>query len=237
MSSGEVVVHIIESPKPHELLVGHHDGLALQEALKILGIPAKRWLVVNRAMLDQALTSILDVHTNERPGDVPFLHLSLHSGVAGIGLSNGESISWSELAPKIATINYVAQNMLFVSMSSCHGYEGATMAFTEQALPYRVLIGPKTTITWQQGFVAFTVMYHHLQSVAGSFESPEKLCEVMAVASGTPAGTFGLVHGPQVQEKYIEGQDEMRRLLEEGDTSEIVRRLISKYTGKARGSA
>ncbi|WNB17551.1 hypothetical protein [Marivirga arenosa] len=49
------------------------------------------------------------------------IHIESHGSEDGIHLANGDMVSWSELQEPLYTINYEADNKLYISMANCYG--------------------------------------------------------------------------------------------------------------------
>lgn len=102
-------IAIIESPGSDDVKIGRAEGKALGEALRLAEIEHNYYSAANIAGFDDCLAKIAhDSRTTIKNG-VPlfrmlFLHLSMHGNERGVGLTDGEFISWSELGDKLLQV-------------------------------------------------------------------------------------------------------------------------------------
>ncbi|MCK9385487.1 MAG: hypothetical protein M0Q15_12785 [Nevskia sp.] len=155
-------VYVIESPSPHDLLDGRTEGRSLCEALRLSNIPHWYSLASNRETflitLGQRLADAWSQHKC-----LPLLHFSVHGNNNGIGLTNGDFISWGELEAYLAPLNNWASGGLLICMSACYGFSAQCMAAQNMSnSTYWALVGNTHEATWADAAVAYTTFYHLL---------------------------------------------------------------------------
>jgi hypothetical protein len=196
----EFVIHILESPKPEELLTSKHEGPALQKALELAGIKSQLHIVVNDTMLRKCVHDLTDAFQNHGPTAlIPVLHFSAHGSKEGIQLTDGTTCKWAEFGAIIAPLNKALDGNLVIFMSTCHGYSGLAMARSASDLPFGALIGADDEITWQQALLAFHTVYYHFFHCGSEFEVAVK---AMNAALGFDKPRFELAHGEEVRAAF-----------------------------------
>lgn len=173
-------VFILESPSDDDLLEGRMEGKALSTAFDLASIPHTYNLVTTKKSLIRALTWKLHEAIKEK-NKAPILHISMHGNDEGIGLTNGDFISWAELRKELAPLLNNMQGGLLICMSSCYGTSGCRMAMHEDAdHPFWALVGNSQAALWSDAAVAYITFYHLFFKGIGV----EQAVEAMKIASG-----------------------------------------------------
>ncbi|QIL42387.1 hypothetical protein G7074_25870 [Pedobacter sp. HDW13] len=114
-------IYVIESLGAGEVKTGtniYNDVLRYKVKLHE-GFGTQLLPVANKVEFIAALNEIC-----ERTGPLshrPYLHLEIHGNRAGLGINNGELITWDELYSLLVRINEKLQNQLFLSLATCYG--------------------------------------------------------------------------------------------------------------------
>lgn len=155
-------VYVIESPSPNDLLDGRTEGRSLCESLRLSNIPHWYSLASNRETFLIALGQRLADAWNNY-GRLPILHFSVHGNNNGIGLTNGDFITWSEFEAYLAPLNNWVNGGLLICMSACFGFSAQCMAAQNtNNSTYWALVGNTHEATWADAGVAYTTFYHLL---------------------------------------------------------------------------
>lgn len=162
MSNRAPFVHIIESPAPQDLVEDRCEGRVLGEALGIAGIQHVYSLAVNRDMFRYSITNRL-LHAVVRFQSPPILHVSAHGNSEGIALTNGEQITWIELADLVRPLANTLEGNLIVCLSACSGAAGCRMAMeSSSGHTFGVLVSNTAAVSWADAAVAYVAFYHRL---------------------------------------------------------------------------
>jgi hypothetical protein len=192
-------VYIIESPSDVDLVDGKTEGRTLCEQLKLSEIPHAYGLATTRKTLELCLTDRLSNVWTANPGLAPILHLSMHGDVNGIGLTNGDYLTWSDLRKLLGPLTRILNNKLLVCMSSCFGAAGCRMAMYEDDEPhFWALVGHSGTATWSDAAIAYSTFYHRFFK-----ETPIEACvAAMRDASGDDA--FRVEYGSDTKASWAQ---------------------------------
>jgi len=195
-------IYIVESPSSSDFLEDKQEGQTLMSALKLANIEVAHYTVVNRSTLDICLNNIFVEHKVDG-GDsfvIPVIHFSMHGNANGIALTSEQTlVTWNELGSCIVKHNKTAIGFLWISMSTCQGFNGCKMAFDLLKCPFFMLIGPKIDIAWTDSLTGFLTFYHHINNKRSGI--PDSLA-AMNHAAGLPADTFSAVIGKEIQQEY-----------------------------------
>lgn len=165
----KIVVHIIESGAPDDILMNRLEGSALRETLNLLDIPVTYHQVVNEAMLARAFEQADEWYTaaglgDERADDaLQVLHISAHGNKAGIVTTSDEQVTWVRLKELVRGYSESSGEDVLLSLSSCNGYN-AWRLIAGPEFGVVSIVGPKGKPTWQETVVGFQTFYHHLIS-------------------------------------------------------------------------
>jgi hypothetical protein len=158
-------VYIVESPSAPDLYHGRSEGALVANALRLDQIPCISRIAINSEAFLAALRIGLPQAMKTFPGRYPILHLSAHGAMAGIQLSSGEVIAWSDLRQLLVPINESLGGALLLCMSACEGYSACKMAMQQQAdvkHPYFAMVGTYGQATWSDTAVSYLAFYHLL---------------------------------------------------------------------------
>jgi hypothetical protein len=161
MSRG--LVFIVESPSANDLLDDRVEGRALCSALQLAEIPHAYSLVTTRKALEDSLFERLPrlMQLPQFLDRLPILHLSMHGNNEGVGLTDGNVLTWDELRELITPLMNVMSGGLLICMSSCFGIGGCRMVMNQTAdHPFWAIIGNKQDATWANAAVAYITFYH-----------------------------------------------------------------------------
>jgi len=191
----KLFVYIIESPSEEDFYEGRKEGIALLEALSVFSpvIKTNYKLIPNKDFFVKAIKDFLEKAlakkeelAKEGIAIVPILHISSHGNEDGLGLTNGELITWDWIKKELAKINSQLNDTLILCISSCNGFTACKM-FAEDPRklfisfpPYFALIGSAEKPTWNQTIVGYLTFYHHLSREL----APNKAVVAMRIASG-----------------------------------------------------
>ena len=153
-------VYVIESPSDADLLDGRTEGRSLCEALRLAEIPRWYSLVTTSKTFEESIGGRLSEALSQRRLP-PIIHLSMHGNNDGIGLTNGDFISWEDLRKLLAPLTNAMNGGLLICMSSCFGSAGCRMAMHEDSdQPFWALVGNKASAVWADAGVAYITFYH-----------------------------------------------------------------------------
>ena len=165
----KIVVHIIESGAPDDILLSRLEGSALRETLNLLDIPVTYHQVVNEEMLARAFEQADEWYTaaglgDERADDaLQVLHISAHGNKAGIVTTTNEQVTWARLKDLVRGYSEGSGEDVLLTLSSCNGYN-AWNVIAGPEFGVVSIVGPKGKPTWQETVVGFQTFYHHLSS-------------------------------------------------------------------------
>jgi hypothetical protein len=189
-------VFILESPSDEDLLDERMEGKALSTAFNLASIPHAYNLVTTKKALIKALTWKLHEAIKEH-NKAPILHISMHGNDEGVGLTDGEFVSWDDLRKELTPLLNNMQGGLLICMSSCYGGSGCRMAMHEEAdHPFWALVGNSEAALWSDAAVAYITFYHLFFKGVGV----EDAVAAMKVASGD--GNFMVFNGDFVKKDW-----------------------------------
>jgi hypothetical protein len=110
-----------------------------------------------KSEFDTVLSNLVRAVKNHN--NLPILHLEIHGGKVGLELSNGELVSWEELASYLREINIVLKNNLLVTLAVCKGIMLYQAADFYQPAPFWGIIGPKHKVGDTTLLTDFTEFY------------------------------------------------------------------------------
>jgi hypothetical protein len=153
-------VYVIESPSPADLLDGRTEGRVLSEALALAGIAHTYSVAADALTFDIALGQRL-VDAWKQHQQPPILHLSMHGNAEGVGLTNGDFLTWDQLRAKLLPLLRILPNALLICMSSCFGYSGCRLAmYLDNEPHFWALVGHPDSVNWADAAVAYVTFYH-----------------------------------------------------------------------------
>lgn len=138
------IVHVIET------LGQYHTGHRLFEDLEPICSAATPQVIArfnavrSRAEFRALLRSIAeDAHLHSHK---PILHIEAHGSSAGIQVSSGECLTWTDFKAELTTINEVSRLNLLVILAACDGANMVSIIQPVDRAPVRALIGPKRIV-------------------------------------------------------------------------------------------
>jgi hypothetical protein len=170
----ECRIHIVESPSADDFLVEQYEGPTLRTALQQAQLSVHLHTAVDAQHLGKALARVIDDYMQNQNA-FPILHLSMHGSNSGVTLTSGEKLDWNNLGASLSLVNEALNDKLLVAMSTCKGFNGASMARRQGHLPFFALIGPKDNVSWRDTVAAFVAFYHHLIARDGTIVSGVQL--------------------------------------------------------------
>lgn len=211
-----IFVYIVESPSSNDFLNNKYEGKILSGILDLALIKTKYLLVTNKSSFKKALREKL-IDAMEETEMFPLLHLSCHGDENGIGLTDGTTINWDELAELLTPVNEMLQDMLCITISSCFGGLAAQMAITlKEKLPFFGLVGIVEEITWIESAIAFATFYFQAFYKKVRFS---KAIEAMCSATGILEENVIKVLAKEMKESSISIVEEAFRKMEEKNDS------------------
>lgn len=143
-------VFVIESVGANDLVDRRSEGRVVAQALELLGMPC----VFKEAMCKDDLFTLLEVFV--RSG-CSVLHLSCHGNDGGVGLTNGDYVSWNELFTKLEP--FMGSKHLFLSSCSAVATDRLVRLFeTSDRRPFEV-VGSPDDIEWRHAHLAWSMIY------------------------------------------------------------------------------
>ena len=108
-----------KSPSPIDLYKGTSEGVLVQRAVALDGIPCVVRTTVDREAFGAALHVGLTEAMREQPGHLPVVHISAHGNASGIQLTSGEVVTWQQLHDLLDPISKTLNGFLLLCMSAC----------------------------------------------------------------------------------------------------------------------
>lgn len=208
MKKLEFFVYVIESPNDFDLLNNRTEGNLIKNAVSLDEIPCVVRTATSKETFSWALSDGLIEAIKDLPRRLPILHISAHGNEEGLGLTNGEIVTWNELKDRLIVLNEYFQNELILCMSSCKGLSACRMAMRieDDQYPFLGMIGNDESPTWSETAIGFATFYHHLRR--GS--NINNALNAMKVASGN--NRFRVITSDQARKAYLDGINEINLL-------------------------
>lgn len=147
---------------------GRTEGRALSAFLDLARIPNSYNLATDLNTFDLAFGDRLAKAVSDL-GVLPTIHISAHGNKHEIELTNGERVSWSELAKRFC-------------LSACFGLTANKMLLeTVSALPMKTLVASSGKVGWHEAAVGYATFYNHFLKLGKSIEES---VTAMKAASG-----------------------------------------------------
>lgn len=193
MSQGEIMakfeILLLESRSPQDIFDERCEAIALKEALKLQGLQAKHFEVVNKSLLIKALKYAEKQH-------IKYVHISAHGSPDGFQLTDGDFIDWQEF-DEIAW-PYLKDTCL--CFSSCDVGQGADDLFEFHKSFCNAIVAPTRKIGWGEGLVAFSAFYHRTLSTNSTTAQDVKVLNHIV-----GAGSFKFIESPYRATTYAIG--------------------------------
>jgi len=204
------LVYIIESPSAPDLYHKKSEAEILSKALLLCNICSVSRLAVNSEAFKAAMTIGIEEYLKQPAALPPIIHISAHGFRDGIQLTSGEIVTWTLLSDMLIPINKALNGLLLICLSSCEGWNGCTMAMTENEMPFMAMVGSILKPTWSDTAIGFSSFYHLLSKGYNVFECVEG----MQYAAGN--NSFIVEHGQTMKEIYLNelGKVRQKQMLE-----------------------
>ena len=189
-------IYIIESQSPNDILRNRTEGKALSASLDLAEIPNKYFQVIDDKCFNKCIEFICeDINSLKGKGLVaPYIHISAHGNVNGIGLTSGEFIDWATFAVKVDWINELIgklpkipkKNPIEISpmnycFSTCMGYNAFKTQGEALENKFSSIIGPTESVDWSDSLLAFMSLYHQIFYKG---QKAIKAVEIMNITAG-----------------------------------------------------
>jgi hypothetical protein len=164
-------IYIIESLRPDD----RRTGTELYEDTLLPATWRHSWLSIrrlqpgNRTDFLRCLDQVATECRSDNAG--PLLHFETHGSEAGLELTSGESVSWSELWRPLAVLNAMCKLNLFVVVSACHGASVFKTIKPTEPAPFWGLLGPRQAVGPDDLIQGFRTFYKTLLNGPGGREA------------------------------------------------------------------
>ncbi|HII4333219.1 TPA: hypothetical protein ACY4P8_004670 [Vibrio parahaemolyticus] len=186
MARNEIL--IIESRSAEDIYDDRYEGATLKDVLKLQGISAKHFEVVDKGYFEKAIKYASKEH-------IKYVHFSGHGSPEGIALTN-DFITWKEF-DQMAWPHLKGTCLCF---SSCDVAKGVLEVFEYHKSFCNAIIAPTRPITWGEGLVSFSALYHRaLSSSTSSTQDVRVLNHIVG------AGTFSFLASSYQSTTYVVG--------------------------------
>jgi len=98
----------------------------------------------------------------ERFHHSPIVHIETHGDKEGISLSNGEAVSWAQVAPALTKINTLSRMNLLVVAAMCHGWHMVDLLRPVERAPAFGIVGTEETVAAGELFETMQRFYRVL---------------------------------------------------------------------------
>ena len=158
-------VFVAESVQPVDFYEGRTDGFAANEVLKIQQVRTSYKIVFDKDHLARAVR-------DARTGDFQVLNISAHGADGGISLTDGNSVTWLDLAELLRTFGGApnkATRILVVS-SCMGGYVGLSKALQRHNVAFRFIFGStaRAGVGFTHPCLAWSILYNRLVELGSS---------------------------------------------------------------------
>ena len=154
-------IYLIEAPGGQDFYDDQLETDLIRPIAQFCDIPFTAHTVLNREYFCKALK---EIRSND--DSIPVLHFAGHGNWRGIGLSDSDLITWTELRELLIPVNQRTDNALFVCMSCCEGIAAMKSALSlGKDDPYIAIVGTKGKPTIAETSVAYATFYHQLTTL------------------------------------------------------------------------
>jgi hypothetical protein len=151
-------VYVAESVSSEDFFEKNWEGHVVEEIVRLLGSRALYRIVMTSSLFDRALRQGSKYNCNA-------FHLSCHGNDTGICLTNGDCLSWDELAGAFEQADYAPSALI---LSSCLGGDGgAARAFRHHQQRPDVIFGSEAEndlLTFAGACVSWPILYTELET-------------------------------------------------------------------------
>ena len=183
-------IYIIESNRVQEVAQGFSEGKALQEVFRFVGIETRYHTCV--AKNDFAIQVNRAFKYAQQINAFPVIHFAAHGNTNGIGLMNGELVTWQELGTMLRPLHRFSGSQYLLCFSACEGFHGALVTVSFPHSPSFGVVGPFKPVNWSDNVVGFAALYHLLKKGL----SVQDAVKGMRAASGHDS--YGFIGGEDV---------------------------------------
>ena len=160
-----LAIHLIESPDYDDFYANHLETDLIRPIAQFCDIPFTARTVLSREYFIKALDEI-----ERKDGCIPVLHFAGHGNVQGIGLSDGDLITWADFREMLIPVNERVGGTLLACMSCCQGLAAIRSAMSmKHDDPYVAIIGTAGKPTIAETSVAYATFYHQLNTLFYKF--------------------------------------------------------------------
>ena len=153
-------IYLIESPDEDDFYANHLEIDLIRPVAQLYEIPFTAHTVLNREYFSKALDEIKKIDGGVR---LPVLHFAGHGNKQGIGLSDGDLITWADLREMLIPVNERVDDGLFVCMSCCKGISAIRSVLSmEQDDPCIAIVGTAGEPNIAQTSIAYATFYYQL---------------------------------------------------------------------------
>lgn len=90
---------------------------------------------------DDFITILQEISNNHQDGEIVTLDIETHGSVDGLGLSQGEILSWSAFFDLTRPLNIKCGGLLVITLSLCFGLANILGVTPEKRAPFSIIIG------------------------------------------------------------------------------------------------
>lgn len=166
---GILSIHLIEAPDGDDFYEDRQETHIIRPIAQFCNISFTPHIVLNREYFCKALDKI------NREARIPVLHFAGHGNKEGIGLPDGDLVTWAELRGLLIPVNKRVDNILFVCMSCCEGFSAIKAALSmETDDPYLAIVGTTGSPTIAETSVSYATFYHQLNILSRQIYSGQE---------------------------------------------------------------
>jgi hypothetical protein len=114
-------------------------------------------------------TMVLPGQPPEETLFIPYFHFSAHGNESGLGLTNGEFVSWADLRELLVNFaeatGYMSEKgvaLFTVTLSACKGANARKMLSMPAPQPCFAVVGPTHDVSWTDSLTAFITFFHQM---------------------------------------------------------------------------
>lgn len=148
-------VFIAESNDPSDVYEGRLDGYAANEVLKVRRLRTEYRMVFDAEHFCRAIADAAD-------GNFDVFHLSCHGNGDGIGLTDGASLNWMDLARCFKP--FASRERMIVISSCMGGHVGFSKALQKTGSNVRAVFGALDDIGFSDACIAWSILYNEFAS-------------------------------------------------------------------------
>lgn len=183
-------IYIIEWLRPGDL----KTGWALFDELQPAGLMSAPPFEVDFRRVWSRAEFVAAIRATEddfrSSGKLPLLHVETHGSSEGIGLTEREGVTWSELMAELIPLNQLTGLRLWVVLAACEGIWGLKMAQPVARAAFLALLGPNQPISAGKLQAAFLQFY---RTILKERNGTAAILAMNEAVSPEPA-TFGIVN-------------------------------------------